>query len=189
MSAREDFQGLLRKQKVVKGDVIFALQGDGIFRAPHAAELFIAGYAPLVAIVGNATDRTYGSFPSSMVRDELIRLGVPKNKILFEETAPHTRGEAERAMDMAKEHAWRSILIVTSPHHQYRAYLTFLKAMRDAKLSVKLVNAPADLSMSEELPWGRRADLLPNEFDKIAEYQQKGHVASYEEGVAYLRSL
>ncbi len=186
---REEFGALLDMRQPEKGDVIFVLQGDGIFRAPYAAELYQKGYAPLVAIVGSGKDRSYGSFPSGEVRDEIVRLGVPMDKVLLEEVGPHTRGEAERAMELAKENNWQSILIVTSPHHEYRAYLTFLKAMQDAGLKLTLVRATAPLSWSEDTPWGKRIDLLQQEFARIAEYQRKGDVASYEEGISYLKSL
>ena len=179
----------LKRQLLSQGDVIFVLQGDGLNRAPYAAELFKKGLAPLVAIVGNATDRAYGSFASAEVRDEMIRLGVPKEAILFEEVAPHTRSEADRAMQLAREMGWKKILILTSPHHQYRAFLTFLKAMKDAAEELELINAVASLSMAEETPWGKREDLLVHEFAKIGEYREKGDVASYEDGIAYLKHI
>ena len=189
MTPKEEFAILLEKQKIVKGDVIFVLQGDGVFRAASAVELFQDGYAPLVAIVGSANDRSYGSYPSIEVRDEMLRLGLPKEIIHFEEVGVHTHAEAKRAMELAEEKDWKTILIATSPHHQYRAFLTFLKAMRDASLDLNLVNAPANLSMTEKTPWGRRTDLLVQEFAKIIEYQKKGDVASYEDGIAHLKLL
>lgn len=184
---REKFVALLDAPQPGTGDVIFVLQGDGIFRAGHAAELFQKRSAPLIAIVGNADRRSYGSFPSGEVRDEMIRLGVPAGAILFEETSPHTRAEAERAMELAREKGWKTILILTSPHHQYRAFLTFLKAMRDAGMELSLVNAAAPLSMDKPTPWGTRRELLIREFDKIDEYRKEGDIASYEEGIRYLR--
>ncbi len=189
MTPKEEFAILLEKQKIVKGDVIFVLQGDGLYRAPHAASLFKNGFAPIVAIVGNDTRREYGSYPSIEVRDEMLRLGLPKEIIHFEEVGAHTRAEAGRAMELAEEKDWKTILIVTSPHHQYRAFLTFLKAMRDASLDITLVNAPANLSMSETTPWGMRTNLLEQEFARIIEYQDKCDVASYEDGIAYLKLL
>jgi uncharacterized SAM-binding protein YcdF (DUF218 family) len=187
MDAREEFVSLIEKQTLSKGDVIFVLQGDGVARAEYATKLFEEGLAPIVAIVGNANDRAYGSFPSSEVRDKMVERGMKASAIHFEEVAPHTRAEAERAMQFAKQEEWKKILIVTSPHHQYRAFLTFLKAMRDAHLDLVLMNAVAPLSLTEKLPWGTRSDLLERNFDKINEYQKKGDVASYEEGIAYLK--
>ncbi len=187
MTPKEEFVVLLSKQQLVKGDVLFVLQGDGLYRAPHSASLFKRGFAPLVAIVGNDTRREYGSFGSDEVRDEMIERGVPEESIHLEQVGSNTKAEAERAMILAKEKGWKTILVVTSPHHQYRAFLTFLKAIQNARLDVNLVNAAADLSMTESTPWGRRADLLEQEFARIAEYQKKGDVASYEDGIKYLR--
>jgi uncharacterized SAM-binding protein YcdF (DUF218 family) len=189
MTVQEEFVSLLQKQPLKQGDVIFVLQGDGVNRAAHAAKLFREGSAPLVAIVGSANNRAYGSFPSGAVRDEMLHLGIPESAILFEEIAPHTLAEAKQAMQLAQEKGWKTILVLTSPHHQYRAFLTFLKAMRDADMHVELVNAVAPLSMTEENPWGRRADLMEKEFDKIVEYQKQGDVASYDDGIKYLKSL
>ncbi len=186
MPPREEFVALLDSQTLRKGDIAFVMQGDGLSRAARAAQLVRDGFAPRAAIVGNATDRSYGSFPSGEVRDEMLRLGLSAEKILFEETAPHTRAEAARAMELAKSQGWKTVLIVTSPHHQYRAFLTFLKAMRDAGLELSLVDAVAPLPLDEPLPWGTRRGLLPQEFDRIDAYQKKGDVASYEDGVAYL---
>jgi uncharacterized SAM-binding protein YcdF (DUF218 family) len=172
-----------------KGDVVFLLQGDGLYRAPHAMSLWQAGAAPVVAIVGSASDRAYGSYPSAEVRDELFRLGLPPSALIFEDTfGAHTRAEADRAMQLARERGWKRMLILTSPHHQYRAFLTHLKAMRDAGLDLVLINAPAPLSMTDETPWGRREDLVAQEFARIDAYQQKGDVASFADGIAYLES-
>lgn len=186
MPARKQFIALLDLQTLGEGDIAFVMQGDGVSRAARAAQLVREGFAPRAAIVGNALDRSYGSFPSSEVRDEMIRLGLSADNIFFEETAPHTRAEAVRAMELAESEGWKTVLIVTSPHHQYRAFLTFLKAMRDAGLELSLMNAAALLSWDTPTPWGVRRDLLSQEFDRISAYQQKGDVASYEEGIAYL---
>jgi uncharacterized SAM-binding protein YcdF (DUF218 family) len=189
MSQKDEFVALLDKQSIKKGDVIFLLEGDGYYRVPYAAELFKGGFARLIAIVGNDERPTYGSFISHKVKDKLVEAGVPERAIFCEETSANTKEEAERAMELARERNWRTMLIVTSPHHQYRAFLTFLHAMKKSGLSLKLINAVAPLSMTEELPWGTRTDLLEQDFAKIEPYQKKGDVASYEEGIEYLRSI
>lgn len=190
MNEREVFMRALEAQPIMKGEVIFLLQGDGLFRAPRAVELWKTGFAPMIAIVGSADNRAYGSIPSREVRDEMTRLGAPSSIILFEDAVgAHTRAEADRAMELAKERDWKTILIVTSPHHQYRAFLTLLRAMQDAKLDLVLVNAVAPLSWTDETPWGKRVDLLQQEFDRISQYQKKDDVASYKDGIAYLTSL
>lgn len=190
MTISEQFILELKQQKLEKGDVIFVLQGDGLNRAQYATELFKNGYAPLVAMVGSANDKSYGSFPSSEVRDEMVRLGVSLDHIYFEDTqGGNTREEAERIVTLAREKNWCTILIVTSPHHQFRSFLTLIKTMSDLKVSIRIINVPANLSMTEDTPWGKRIDLLDGEYARIKEYQQKGDVASFEEGIKYLQSI
>ncbi len=189
MYDRERFIALLHTQALQKGDVIFVMQGDGLSRAEHATALLKDGFAGTASIVGSADNRSYGSFPSREIRDEMIRLGAPEETIFCEEKmGAHTRAEAERAIQIAKEKNWKTILIVTSPHHQYRTFLTYLKAMKDAECDLVLVNAPAPLSWFEQNSWGRRVDFLCKEFDKIDEYQKKGDVASYQDGILYLEN-
>ncbi len=189
MSPKDEFIHLLHQQLLVQGDVIFVMQGDGVHRAAHAVDLWKRGFAPLVAIVGSADDRAYGSFPSREVRAEMIRLGLPEDALLFEDTrGAHTRAEADRALELAKERGWKTILVLTSPHHQYRAFLTFVQAMQDGGVKLKIINAVAPLSMTEQNPWGARDTLQARNFDKLEEYQQKGDVASYEDGIRYLQT-
>ena len=71
-----------------------------------------------------------------------------------------------------------SITIVTSAYHQLRAFLTLLAVLRTNGLErrVRIWNATVPGNM----------DKLQAEWDKIAEYQAKGHVASYDEGLMYL---
>ncbi|MFA6279123.1 MAG: YdcF family protein [Candidatus Paceibacterota bacterium] len=187
MEEREHFIALLSNQPLLHADAIVLLQGDGLSRVPHAAELFHKGYAPVIVLVGKADDLAYGSVPSRELKAELHALKVPKEAVIFEETAAHTRAEAERSLTLAKENDWKSLLIVSSPHHQYRAFLTFLKAMRDAGMSLILHNAPArELPWFLRNPWGRRSDLLTQEFERIARYQEMAHVASFADGILYL---
>ncbi len=187
MTEREAFIVQLSNQPLTPGDVIVLLQGDGYNHAALAAQLYVDGFAPTIALVGGDTRREYGSYPGSELRALLIEQSVPATAILFEETAVHTRAEAVRIIELAEERGWKNLIIVTSPHHMYRAYLTFLAAMREHGLDLILQSAPVrDLSWYTPEPWGRRADLLALEFKRIEEYGKLGHVASFASGVQYL---
>lgn len=187
MTPRESFIAQLGTQPLVPGDAIVLLQGDGHNRVAHTIQLFEDGYAPVIVLVGGDTRREYGSAPSSELKEQLVAGGVPEGSILLEETATHTRAEAERLMELAQEHGWKNLLIVTSPHHIFRAFLTFLAAMRDKGMTLVLQPAPArNLRWYAPEPWGKRAELLDGEFRRIDEYGTKGHVATFEDGLEYL---
>lgn len=89
--------------------------------------------------------------------------------------AAHTYGEARMAIE---HHSGVDTIIVTSAYHMPRAFLTFLQVLKDAGLErkVRLWCAPAPSSMAK----------LSGEWDKIREYQTKGHVARIDEGLTYL---
>lgn len=186
--SREKFAALVEKDVPRKADCVFLLEGDGYNRVPYAAHLYFEGFAPLIATVGNDVRREYGSFPSGELKQKLLELHIPESAILCEEVAPHTKAEAERAMELARERGWKTILITTSPHHQYRAFLTFLRAMQKAELDLILVNTCAPLSLDEQNPWGTRRDLTQSEMEKIEQYQSTGDVASFDEGLQYLEA-
>jgi uncharacterized SAM-binding protein YcdF (DUF218 family) len=189
MNGWAEFRQALGDQPLVAGDVIFLMVGDGLFRVPYAAKLWRDGFAPRIAIVGRDGRREYGSYPAEEMVAELERLGVPAAALVVHANAPHTRGEAESFLRLARQFGWHTGLIVTSPHHQYRAFLTFVKAMLDLGIRLTLVNAPAPLSWTETTPWGTRADLQEGELRRIADYGATGHVAGFEEGVRYLDQL
>jgi len=188
LSDRERFMAFVSREDPCKGDVIFLAEGDGYHRVDYAARLYLDGYAPRIVMVGGDTRREYGSFLSSELKERLSDLDVPDEAVLLEETAAHTKAEADRVMELAREHGWKTILIVTSPHHQYRMFLTLLRSMHRAGLDLNIRNTSAPLPWFSDLPWGRRADLIERELQRIDDYQEKGDVASYEEGIAYLEA-
>ena len=151
-------------------------------------QLFFTGYAPNIILVGGADNRSYGSYPSRELLALLIEEGVPREAVVFEESGPHTWAEAMRAIEIAQQRNWRKLLLVSSPHHIFRVYLTFVAALREQKAELILYAAPAsDLPWFIPTAWGIRADLLDQEFERIAEYGKKGHVATFAEGLAHLR--
>jgi CMP-N-acetylneuraminic acid synthetase len=87
----------------------------------------------------------------------------------------NTREEAEKAV---AGRSGNDLTIVTSAYHAPRAFLTFLKVLQEQGLdrTVKLWTAPAPSKM----------DGIGREWSKISEYQAKGHVASFEDGLTYL---
>lgn len=79
----------------------------------------------------------------------------------------------EEAM-FAASHYTGNLTVVTSAYHQLRAFLTFVKAAEGSLLAI--YNCPAPSGMED----------LEREFAKIDEYQRRGHVATYEAGLAHL---
>jgi len=186
---REKFTTIISNDLLLPSDVVVVLEGDFYCRADRAIELFRSKLAGLVLVSGGLDKSEVGSYHGDKVRNYLITDGkIPSEKILLETESTNTRQQAMNVMKLVKENNWKAIILVVSHFHQFRAYLTFLKAMRDVGLEILMFNVPVrNITWFEkELP-KTRLELLEDEFDKIEEYKKSGHIASFEEAIGYQR--
>ena len=185
LTPKEKFLHMIANEVPKPSDAIVILEGDGLARIPEGARLHREGYAPLVVLSGGVVNPPHSIHADEML-PHLIQAGVPEGAIIVERASLHTRAQGEEVMKLAKEREWKSVIIVASHYHQYRAYLTFLRAMQDAEMRIAIYNAPA-----RALPWfiqdaqGRRIDLLEGEFERIEKYFSEGHIASYEDALEH----
>ncbi len=190
MTERESFCAVLSNGPLIRGDAIVVLSGDGDVRLEVGLELFKQNAAPLIVVSGGV-DNPPHSLTAKASAEWLIDKGLHPDRVVMEGGSQHTHASASNIVSMAVAKKWTSLLLVASPYHQYRAFLTFLRELRDFSLEekIRLVNIPA----SQTRWWARpvatdltRLELLAGEFDKIDEYRMKGHVASWADGLSYL---
>lgn len=188
MTDREKFIVLLDNEQIQKSDVIVLLEGDGLARYQKAAVLYKNGIAPKICFSGNFDDKKSGAYVFEVIRPLLIEEGVREEDLLYENKSRNTYEQAVEIMKMAQLYNWKRITIVASHYHIYRAFLTFLSQQKimkpDLFIDIASVN---DLDWYEQTGYGSRIELLSTEIDKINMYQEKGHVSSYQEGIAYLK--
>lgn len=187
---RERFIAAVSSGPMYRGDAIVALSGDGHARLDVAVHLMRQTAAPRVLVTG-AVDNPPHSLTAEAAERYLINRGLDPNRIVRLDGGMNTREEAVGAIAIAAQEGWKRLLVVTSPHHQYRSFLTFVQALIDAgkQDEIHVLNVSAT-----QLRWGHpppgmsetRLDLLDGELAKIEEYAQKGHVASYQAGLDYL---
>lgn len=183
----------LAQSPVIASDVIVVLCGeDGEARADAVPELLQRGAARHVLLTGAPDDPPRWHGPERLYR-RLIGDGVHPGAMSMDTASTNTHEQAINTVRRARELSWRRLLLVASAYHAPRAYLTFLKAVQDAEATetIHLINVPAVAMAWFQPPPGMQAtrhELFASEVAKIADYQARGHVASYDEGVAYLRS-
>jgi uncharacterized SAM-binding protein YcdF (DUF218 family) len=68
---------------------------------------------------------------SETMRDTLVVLGVPEDRILLESGSANTHDQALNLRGIFEENGINRFILVTSPTHMRRAYLTFLNAGYD----------------------------------------------------------
>lgn len=178
---------LLCSDEPKRSDAIVYLEGDGWSRIKKTAQLYKAGLARHVVVSGGFNHPEVGCYPAERAARKLRAAGVPARALILEARSQHTRGQAEEVLKLAKQRGWSSLILVASHFHQIRAFLTFLKCMRERKQRLVLFNAPArDLTWFDKTAWGSsRAQLLELELKKLTLY--KRHVASFPTLLQYLK--
>lgn len=186
MTDREIFMALVDADSIHKSDVIVLLEGDGFNRYQHAVNLYRDGLAPIIVFSGGITDYDYGSYPYEEIEPLMLKLGVNKDDVCHESTSLHTKQQADEIIRLCIEKGWTKIILVGSHYHQYRAYLTFLKSMFNANVSLQIYNSPVrELSWFSFNEWGDRLSCLKNEFERIERYFLQNDLVSYKEAIAY----
>lgn len=188
MTEREAFIALLDTDEPQKCDAIILLEGDGFARYKKAVALYKNGIAPLICFSGGFDDEKSGAFTYEKVKPLILETGVPEKDLFWEGKSKNTYEQAVGIILFAQQKNWKRIVLVASHYHSYRAFLTFLcvKKQKFPELVMDMASVK-ELDWYEETGWGRRIDLLASELDKIDAYQKKNNVASYAEGLEYLK--
>ena len=186
-----DFCAVLANGPLLKADAIVCLCGeDAEPRVTVACQLFRSGAAPYLVLSGgkNEPPRIKGAESCFGL---VMSQGIAFERIIGDYESQHTRDQAVNVVALAAERQWTQLLLVASPYHAPRAFMTFVQAMDEAKVSdkIRLVNAPASQTLWSESPDATsdsRLSLWRSECHKIATYTASGHVATAERGLEYL---
>lgn len=195
LTPRERFFALLSPRMPRPVDAIVVLAGeDAMPRAERGyaafAQLAQAGAPTMLVVSGGLSDPPH-LIGASSLRAWLLGKSVAPGKIIVEGESQSTVEQARNVVDLARANGWTSLLLIASEYHVYRAFLTFLAVLidRDLTKEIRLDVLPSNQSSWSGSPDGlsiTRAQLLAIEAQKIEEYRERGHVASYDEGIDYL---
>ena len=190
MTEREVFIALCSNDRLRRCDAVVFLEGDGLSRIAKVLELYSNCWATKVIFSGGMSDHENGSLPYEFIAPELLKF-VKEDDVFVEGESKNTREQAENVIELCGKMNWKSLILVASHYHQYRAFLTFLKVLieRDISNALVIVNASANQLdwFSHEPKKKSRYDLLYNEFEKIDLYSSKGHIASFKEAISYFQ--
>jgi uncharacterized SAM-binding protein YcdF (DUF218 family) len=120
-----------------KSDAIVAISGgDTNARTREAVQLYNDGWANRIIFSGAALDPNGPSNARVMANAAELQ-GVPASVITLDETSTNTRENASNTATVLAAQADKSIILVTSPYHQRRAYIVF---KRQLGTSVNILN-------------------------------------------------
>ncbi len=116
---------------------------------------------------------------------------IPLNKQL------NTYTEMEALVKYIKENGWKKILLISTPFHQLRSFLTLLGAMHRLGMRAKelsIYNLPGvtlpwhqHALHSQGIVYGTREELIKAELKRIKIYTAKGDIATVDQALKYLR--
>lgn len=138
------------------------------------------GRADYAIISGAPVDPKTPYGEARVLGDELVSLGVPREKVIIEDKAMNTRENATYSADIVRARGFSKLLIVTSAFHMHRALACYRKAGLDVDtLAVDFrTYSPDNVSGS----WLPRASHLERSTAAIREwsgfyvYRARGYV-------------
>lgn len=109
------------------------------------------------------------------MRQRAIEVGIPPDAILTESRSLNTYENAAFTVSLLADRGARRVILVTSPFHQLRSYLTFAKVYHERGIDV--INYYANTSIWRPWTWfffASNRTLLRGEAARIRTYRSKG---------------
>jgi len=160
-----------------KSDLIVCLAGRNIERGLATSDVYRQGLAPWIYVSmeekpdGLDILRQKGVFypqSSDLLIKLLTELGVPKEKIYISDgPVKSTLEEAELIREFIKKKNYHSLILITSPTHSRRTWLTFKRILKDDKVRISVQPTPYSQFKPEDW-WKKRRYLR----EVIFEYQK-----------------
>jgi len=177
-------KGLILSHPLQKSDLIVCLAGENVERGLEAVDEYKRGLAPKIFVSREEPPDGYEllrdrgiPYPESidLLIGMLEKMGVPETAIVRSEIpVKSTFEEAEALRKFVKKRGMRSMILVTSPTHSRRAWLTFRKVFEDT--DVKILMRPSAYSRFRPENWWKvrryvRAVII--EYQKLIYYKLK----------------
>ena len=167
-----------RNDTLVKSDCILALGSHDLRVAERTADLYLAGWAPLIIMSGGL-----GNFTMSWTEREAdrfaavaLKMGVPANHILIENKSTNT-GEnilfTQKLLDDLGLHL-QSFIVVQKPYMERRSYATFKKQWPGKDIIVTSPQISFEDYHSQEIPMDRVINIMVGDLQRIKIYPDKG---------------
>lgn len=164
---------------LLKSDCILALGSHDLRVAERAADLWLAGYAPLLVMsggLGNLTKDMWTSPEADLFAEIAIRKGVPESAILVENKSTNTGENIQFSKALLEQKGYdpQTFILVQKPYMERRTYATFRKQWPDKSLVVTSPRLSLDDYPNEEIPFERVVNIMVGDLQRIREYPAKG---------------
>lgn len=133
--------------------VIVVSGGETAARTKEGINIYKNGYADYLIFSGAAEA---GDVSNALAMKRIaLKSGVSESKIIIEEDSKNTFENALKVKIILEEKGFKKIILVTSPYHQKRAYITFDFVLGP---DYQIINRSAIDSMWRKSKWWQRVD-------------------------------
>jgi uncharacterized SAM-binding protein YcdF (DUF218 family) len=172
---------LAREHPLEKADAIFVFAGTLAERPLEAADLFREGYAPWIVVTRSTIDQATFQLEKrgvriptqyDLTRDVLLQLGVPAAALVTPSFVHDNTGEEARTLrELALEHRWRRVILVSSKYHLRRITVAAGRTLRGTGVEIVVRGSRYDASLPDRW-WTRRRDIrwVASEVPKLVAY-------------------
>ena len=142
------------KDELKPADVIVVIpDSETGYSVDYGVKLFKEGWARKDRIILSGGVATWKYTWASLMQEQALSLGVPRNAILLEEKSASTKENAVYTREIMKRHRYTSLILVTAAYHSKRAKKTFKKIMGS---EVSVLSAPVEESKFRFEDWWKR---------------------------------
>ncbi len=144
-------------------------------------------------------DPKCGYIGAEAYRQAMIAFGIPEDAIEEVPMEPteilHTLIESKALVQFAQARQYQSLVIISAPFHQERAFMTAVTAALCDRPELKLYSQPGQaqpwdnvVTHSQGILQGTRAELIAAEQERIDKYTAQGDLASRDRVLEYFHT-
>jgi uncharacterized SAM-binding protein YcdF (DUF218 family) len=167
-----------------KSDLIVCLAGGNVERGLAVADAYQRGLAPRVFMAREVPPDGYAllkerdiDYPESvdLMRVLLEELGIPESAFFTSDrSSKSTFEEAHLVRDLVMNNDYNSLIVITTPYHCRRAWLTFRKVFEED--DTRILMLPSSYSDFRPEDWWKKRRYLREviiEYQKLIYYRLK----------------
>jgi uncharacterized SAM-binding protein YcdF (DUF218 family) len=163
-----------------ESDAIIALGSHDLRVAERAAELYLAGWAPLLVCSGNLGALTLGVWErpeAGLFADVAIDRGVPRDRVLIENRAANTGENVTFSRALLAEHGVHParVIAVQKPYMERRTWATFRKIWPEVDVRVTSPQLDFGDYPNETIPREQVVHILVGDLQRVMLYGDRGY--------------
>ena len=168
----------LLNHELKKADCIFVLGSHDTRVAERSAELFLAGWAPLLIFsggLGRLTDGVWEETEADKFSKIALQMGVPENAILVENKSTNTGENILFTQRLLQQQELNpdSFIVVQKPYMERRSFATFKKLWPEKDIVVTSPQISFEDYPTVDMPLEKVIHIMVGDLQRIKLYAER----------------